>query len=190
MNFWVFYRVLSSPGMPKRRIVFQSLRNIRNTKELKPSLDFLKFLSANKTLQNPYKICCLKVDIIKWLCSLMVHHVCLAHPCVHFVRHSENSILSLFVVSVGQGKAVPRYLPQTSPHLATLPTADPSSLSKHAGTSISKGQEFYSFYFKNFGNTRLFCLLFVFYYWRKLRGKSSHWMKFFSCLFLTKRLKI
>ena len=65
-------------GMPRRRIVFRCLRNIRNTRESKPSLDFLKFLSANKTLQNPYKICSLKVDAIKCLCSLTVHHVCLA----------------------------------------------------------------------------------------------------------------
>lgn len=56
----------------------------------------------------------------KVIVSLMVHHVCLARPRVHFVRHSESSVLSLFVVSVGQGKAVPRYLPQIPPHLANM----------------------------------------------------------------------
>ncbi|XP_051019821.1 protein FAM13B isoform X3 [Acomys russatus] len=55
-------------GMPRKRIVFQCLRNIRSTRKSKPSLDFLKFLSANKTLQNPYKTCSLKIDIIKSLC--------------------------------------------------------------------------------------------------------------------------
>lgn len=58
-----------------------------------------------------------------------------------------------------------------------------STLSKYAGpslftidTAISKRQEFYSFHFKNFGNTKLFLftvMFFLFHYWRKLRGKSS-----------------
>lgn len=48
--------VLFSPlGMPRKRIVFQYLRSTGSTRKLKPSLGFLKFLSASKILQNPYK---------------------------------------------------------------------------------------------------------------------------------------
>lgn len=90
------------------------------------------------------------------------------------VRHSESTPFALVLWFSRERKAAPRYrrlLSTLSKH------ADPSLFT--IDTAISKRQEFYSFHFKNFGNTKLFLftdLFFLFHYWRKLRGKSWHWI--------------
>lgn len=146
--------------MPRKRIASQCLRNIKSTRKLKPSLDFWKFLSANKTLQNPYKICPMKIDIIK---SVVFYEgsSCVLGSHLSSLSGTQNPP-PLHLWFSRERKAAPRYrrlLSTLSKH------ADPSLFT--IDTAISKRQEFYSFHFKNFGNTKLFLftdLFFLFHY--------------------------
>lgn len=100
--------LFSTLGMPRKRIVFQCLRSTRSTRKLKPNSGFLKFLSANKILQNPYKNMLLE-NIIKISCiPWSYHRVYLAGTWVYFVRHSESIILYLVVVPLEKDERVSR----------------------------------------------------------------------------------
>lgn len=99
--------LLSTLGMPRKKIVFQCLRSTRSTRKLKPNSGFLKFLSANKILQNPYKNMLLE-SIIKISCIPWSYHRVLAGTWVHFVRHSESIILYLVVVPLEKDGRVSR----------------------------------------------------------------------------------
>lgn len=63
----------------------------------------------------------------------MVHHVYLAHPCVHFVRHSEFH----FVLVCGFSRA--------RKGCAPLPTTDPASLANMQVHLLAKDKDFILF---------------------------------------------
>lgn len=98
-------------------------------------------------------------------------------------------MLSLFVVPVGQARRAVPPRRSGSPHLVTMqaPRCFPT------GTSGSKGQDVYSFYFKNFGNIKLFfCLLFVFSFalLKKIERKIFTLNEILRLPFLIKGLKM
>lgn len=94
---------------------------------------------------------------------MKVHHVYLARTWVHCQALRIHPLCTCLWFS-RERKAAPHYRRL----LSTLSKyADPSLFT--IGTAISKRQEFYSFHFKNFGNTKLFLFTDLFFYFSLLK---------------------